>query len=110
MRMMRMRKTMMTTMMMTTTMIMSRKRRRRRRRRRKFDRLEQEHEQLFYSCARSLRRGFKGNASYFLATDLPQETRKGGKKMCGGGRKVEGRTERQEATEERRKRRERGGG
>eukprot|EP00960_Hanusia_phi_P016243 478624-Hanusia_phi.AAC.2 len=46
-------------------------------RRRSIKILEQEHERLFYSCAISLRRGFRGNASFFLATDLPVETRKG---------------------------------
>jgi len=37
--------------------------------------LTEEHEELFYDCAHTLKRGARGNATFFLATDIPAKTR-----------------------------------
>ena len=47
-----------------------------------------EHEDLFFSCALSLSRGYRGNASFFLASEMPESRRKAAAEKLGKERMV----------------------
>eukprot|EP00277_Geminigera_cryophila_P024647 CAMPEP_0179488660 /NCGR_PEP_ID=MMETSP0799-20121207/64222_1 /TAXON_ID=46947 /ORGANISM="Geminigera cryophila, Strain CCMP2564" /LENGTH=92 /DNA_ID=CAMNT_0021304157 /DNA_START=39 /DNA_END=313 /DNA_ORIENTATION=- len=47
-----------------------------------------QHHELYYSCAKSLLREYKGQALFFLATDMPEQVRAQAERVLGKSRLV----------------------